>query len=228
MLRSRYRLMLIAGAVAACSLLPAGPASAALTAVANWQMNEEPGATTMGDRSGNKTTGRIGDQVDVGGGDYTFAAHTGTTPSRRVVTVPDKDSLDPGTAHFVVSLRFRTSARDGNLIQKGQSGIAGGFWKVEVHEGRMTCHFRDAAGNTAAVRTVGQVTDGAWHTARCERTASGVSLTVDGVRTARTDAIGTVSNGAVVAIGGKLKCNWGSVGCDPFVGALDWVVVRRG
>jgi len=182
----------------------------------------------MGDRSGNSTTGRIGDQVDVGGGDYTFAAFTGTTPSRRVVTVADKDSLDPGSAGFAVSLRFRTTARDGNVIQKGQSGIAGGFWKIEVHGGRMTCHFRDSAGNTAAVRSPGLVNDGGWHAARCERTANEVSLTLDGVRTARTDPIGSVSNGAVVSIGGKLKCNWDSVGCDPFVGALDWVVVRRG
>ena len=100
--------------------------------------------------------------------------------------MPDNVNLDPGTQPYRVTVRFRTSnGADPNIIQKGQSGQTGGFWKLVLHQGWPRCHFRDSNGVTKAIGFVKgfpsyvKAGDGQWHTLICERLSNGVRITID-------------------------------------------------
>jgi hypothetical protein len=218
-----------------------GATAAAYTA--DWQMNETSGSTML-DSSGNGLNGHIGSQVDLGqrtpdgGFAYGFSGDSSITTDERLVTVPDSSLLDPGAAPYAVTIRLRTAASDTNVLQKGQSGQTGGYWKLEVHQGWPVCHFRDANGNTKAIGFVNstnpdaRVDDNTWHTLRCERTSTGVRMTIDyGSPTAMSrtinGTIGTINNTRPLSIGGKLDCDGVKVGCDYFSGAIDWVHIER-
>lgn len=197
--------------------------------VATWNMNEGTSATRMTDSSGHGITGVIGDLVKPGNGKYTFTYNSGVEPSRRLVLVRDDNRLDPGTGYYSIAMRFTTHKGDQNLVQKGQSNAPGGYWKIGMAQGgKIACHFRDANGMIKAVRPQSPVNDGNWHTILCERTTTGVALTVDGVRRYSKGALGSVSNNAKLMIGGKLNCDWMDNGCDPFVGKIDYITIRNG
>src|SRR5205809_1076758 len=71
-----------------------------------------------------------------------------------------------------------------------------------------------------------RINDGNWHTVRCDRTASRVAMTIDGVGEAyRNGATGTISNTWPVSIGGKVNCDQVKVGCDYYAGDLDQVEI---
>ena len=103
----------------------------------------------------------------------------------RLVTWNDDTRLDPGTSPYAVTIRIKTGAVDPNIIQKGQANQTGGYWKLALKKGWPRCHFRDAAGNTKAIGFVNEprpetkVADGQWHTLRCERTSTGVRMTIN-------------------------------------------------
>jgi hypothetical protein len=61
---------------------------------------------------------------------------------------------------------------------------------------KIVCHFKDALGVTKAVRPQTPVNDGAWHPVVCERTATGVAMTIEGVRHSSIGVLTTVTNGA--------------------------------
>lgn len=221
--------MYVSAAVLGGSLLLAAPADASQI-VASWQMNEGAGARVMADSSGHGHSGSIGRSVGTGtatpgGRGYTFRQTTGDIRSRLVV-VPDSAALDPGTGGYAVTVRLRTSSGSQNMVQKGQSGTAGGYFKVDMTRGQVHCLFRDGAGRTRAVGSSRALNDGRWHTLRCARTASGVSLTVDGSTRTISGSIGSVSNSSPVSVGGKLNCSSAGVGCDAFAGVMDFVRVE--
>jgi hypothetical protein len=126
------------GASDAASDAALGVASGS-SVVANWRMNEGPAASVAQDSSGNNLDGQVSGGVQTG---VVFGAATGyrfpgvswTPPTHpeHLVQVPDNDLLNPGTGNFGLSLRFRTKQQSGNILQKGQSGMAGatGKWKV--------------------------------------------------------------------------------------------------
>jgi hypothetical protein len=69
--------------------------------------------------------------------------------------------------------------------------------------------------------------DGQWHVVRCERTATQVVMTVDGVVTMRVrHATGMISNNVPLTIGGKLNCDQISITCDYFAGDIDYVTIE--
>ena len=152
------------------------PASAA-GAVARWEMNEGRTAHVLHDASGHHLDGAIGSDVDthvVTGGRTGFAfpyLHNGVAPAHpaHLVTVPSRSELNPGTGDYAVTLtlRYKPGANGSNVFQKGQAGSPGGYVKLEVHSGRVSCLFRGSDGS-AAVGT-GVLSDGAWHTVRCAR-----------------------------------------------------------
>lgn len=220
--------------VAAVSFAALGPGALAGAAapgvvVANWQMNESATATTMTDSSGHGITGAIGDLVNPGSGIYRFTYNSGVEPARRLVVVDDDDRLDPGPGYFSVAMRFKTGKGDQNIVQKGQAQAGGGYWKVAMAQGGLiVCHFRDASGTIKAVRPQTPVNNGAWHTVLCERTATGVAMTIDGVRKYSSGALGSVNNSGKLFVGGKLNCDWTTIGCDPFVGTIDYITIRKG
>lgn len=219
------------------------PTAASAQVVADWGMNEGTQATRMIDDSGNGFTGDIGSLVVTGrvragsGYAYDFRGPRGGYRPEQLVTVPDDSRLDPGTEPYAVTLRFRTNASDPNIVQKGQSGQRGGYWKFVLKRGWPRCHFRDENHNTKAIGFVKgspayKVDDGQWHTVRCERLANGVRVTLNygepnAVSRFIRGSIGRIDNRRPLSIGGKLDCARADVGCDYFVGQIDWIRIDR-
>lgn len=220
--------------VAAAAVVVTATAASAIasTTVAAWQLNEPSGASTMIDSSGFRLHGDIGDEVVTntwfnGSRGYHFTGlNTSYRNPERLVTVPDHPLLDPGSGDYAVTIRLRTGAGGGNIVQKGQSGTAGGFFKIDMSKGIVYCVFRGSAGQRA-IGSGTPVNDKQWHTIRCERRADGVYITVDGKVTRSTKGrTGTISNSYPLSIGGKTSCNQRTVGCDYFIGILDSVRVE--
>jgi len=230
------RLLVVVVALAA-ALAMVAPARAAIDQpVAVWQLNEPAGSTTMVDSSGNGINGAIGDHVRVGiallggGTGYRFPWIQPNTPPadpEHLVVVPHDGRLNPGSGAFAVEFRMRTTQSFGNIIQKGQAGAAGGYWKFQQPNGKVACLFRGPQGRSTASSGTVRVNDGAWHTVRCERTSASVVMKVDGVVTGRNfNPTGAIANTKRLAIGGKLNCDQINITCDYFVGDLDYVKIQ--
>jgi PKD repeat protein len=227
---------LVVGALA----IPAQRAEAdADELIADWQMNEAPGATTMVDGSGNDMDGTVGSAVVTG---YVAGGATGyhwsdTQPNQpppkpeRLVQVHD-DRLNPGIGDYAVTVRFRTTETFGNIIQKGQSGAPGGNFKWQIPRGKLVCKFKGLDANGAVVsKSVNSgetlLNDGAWHVVRCERKGDKVIMTIDDTIT-RTGIghTGNIVNTSPLTIGGKLNCDQVEITCDYFVGEVDYVKIE--
>jgi hypothetical protein len=234
----RRRLLTVTAALAGVLAL-AVPANAAIDRpVAIWQMNEAAGARTMVDSSGNGLNGTIGTHVQTGvalsggGTGYRFPYLKPNTPPadpQHLVTVPNSTRLNPGTGDFAVEFRMRTTHSFGNVIQKGQAGSKGGYWKFQQPSGKISCLFRGSAGSsTASAGSSVRVNDGNWHTVRCERTATMVTMKIDGVVTGRNrNATGTIANTRPVTIAGKGNCDQVTITCDYFSGDIDYVKIEK-
>jgi Laminin G domain len=219
-------------------LVLASPASAAIDQpVAIWQMNESAGSQTMLDSSGNGYHGTIGASVQEGtaltggGTGYRFPYKRPNTPPAdpgHLAVVPHSNPLNPGTGDYAIEFRMRTTHSFGNVIQKGQAGARGGYWKFQQPSGKISCLFRGSAGSsTASAGSSVRVNDGNWHTVRCERTASMVTMIIDGVVTGRNrNATGTIANTRPVTIAGKGNCDQVEITCDYFSGDIDYVRIE--
>jgi hypothetical protein len=147
------------------------------------------------------------------------------THPQHLVTVPDNDALDPGTRDYAITVRLRTTHKFGNIIQKGQATVAGGNVKLQIPNGIVQCLIRGSSGSLQ-VNAPRRINDGRWHTVRCERTASAVTLSIDGTTVARKPGrIGKIANSWPVTIGGKTSCDQIEVGCDYYAGDLDYVEI---
>lgn len=221
-MRNRSAAAAAAGAAAGVLLL-ASPATAG-TWVAGYQMNET-GGRTMQDATG-RHDGSIGADVVLTGKTYRFPKPSTAYRPQHLVTVPDAPALDPGTGTWSLTARFRYSQASGNIAQKGQS--TGPFFKLESHRGALSCLFRGDAGSKAVGTGAQDMNDGLWHTVTCKRAGSEVSITVDGVTRRATGSTGRIANGYPLSIGGKSACNGTTVGCDYWVGEMDYLRVEVG
>jgi hypothetical protein len=190
---------------AAAITIGAGPAAAASSFGAQWNMNE-PSGTTMLDSSGNGNNGTMYNVTRTSAG-YSF---NGTTSK---VVVPSSDSLNPGTSDFSYSVQVQTSrvppsGTDYDLIRKGISSTAGGEYKLEIVYsngiGKAFCLVKDNSKVSATVKGTTNVTDGKVHTLTCQKTSTGVTLLVDNLAP-RTKAVslGSVSNTSALTISAK-------------------------
>ncbi len=234
----RRRFLAVSAALAGVIAM-VSPAHAAIDQpVAVWQMNEPAGSRTMVDSSGNGINGVIGTDVLAGtalpggGIGYRFPYVKPNQPPanpERLVQVPHNPRLNPGTGDFAVQVRMRTTNSFGNVIQKGQAGARGGYWKFQQPSGKISCLFRGSAGSSAASSATVRVNDGNWHTVRCERTSSSVTMWVDGAFTSRNrNATGTIANTRPVTIAGKGNCDQVDITCDYFSGDIDYVKIETG
>ena len=232
----RGRLLAVAVTLAA-ALSMASPARAAINQpVAIWQMNESAGARTMVDSSGNGINGVIGTDVlagtalSGGGTGYRFTFVQPNQPPanpERLVQVANRTALNPGSGDFAVEFRMRTTHSFGNIVQKGQSGSKGGYFKFQQPSGKISCLFRGSAGSSTASSGAVRVNDGQWHVVRCERTSSSVTMTVDGRVTGRNrNPTGTIANTRPLTIAGKLNCDQVNTTCDYFAGDLDYLKIE--
>jgi hypothetical protein len=232
-MRKRFGSSLTAAFVAVVAF--AAPASAAT--LANWQMNEGPNASVMVDKSGH-VNGTIGSAVVTG---FTFNGATGyhwpfTSPTappakpERIVQA-NSSTLNPGSGNYTVTLRYRTTKHFGNIVQKGQAGSSGGYFKLENPNGQLTCVFRgtNSSGKFLRKQVVsGVLSDGQWHVVRCSRTATRLTLNVDGkvVATAK-GSTGNISNNRPISIAGKLNCDQIHTTCDYFTGDIDYIKISN-
>ena len=231
----RSTVVVLSASLALTGMATAADAVADRT-VALWNMNESSGARTMIDSSGNGRKGTIGREVKTGvrvdgAKGYRFARLEPDTPPthpEHLVTVPDSSALDPGDRDYAITVRLRTTGKFGNIVQKGQATVSGGNVKLQIPNGIVQCLYRGSV-TTLLVSSKRRLNDGRWHTVRCERTASAVTLTVDGtVEARRSGRTGKISNSWPVSIGGKTKCDQVKVGCDYYVGDLDWIRIEAG
>jgi len=222
-------------AVSATVLGTASPAGAAATTlVASWQMNEPAHASVMTDSSGHGINGTIGSTVQTGvvtagatGYKWPFKKPTALpVEPQRLITVSNS-ALNPGVRDYAVTFRYRTTQPFGNVIQKGQNASKGGYFKFEQPSGFMTCLFKDGAGSQRAVKSKIATNNGGWHTIRCERTQTGLTMTIDGTTSYRlAGATGSIANSVPLTIGGKSNCDQVTTTCDYFTGQIDWVKIE--
>ena len=229
----RIRGLAVVGLAIGMVLAMTSPASAATTG--SWSFNEGRGARVANDSSSSNLDGRVGSDVVTGVKYDGATAYRFTTANRydvrpqHLVTIPNNDRLNPGTSKYVVSVRFRTARDFSNVVQKGQGATAGGNWKIEVYNGRAICLFRAGNGSDVAVRSKGRIDDGRWHSIRCGRSGSSVTLYVDGTLQGKGSGIsGSLRNSWELAIGGKSRCDANRVVCDYFAGDIDYVRIQKG
>jgi hypothetical protein len=206
----------------------AAPAMSAPATVGDWRMNEGPAATVMVDQSGRGHNGAIGDKVQPGqslgsGVGYTFPSPQVVSQDRsRLVVVSSRAALNPGESDVQLTVRIQTSgAGEGNLMQKGQAGAPGGFYKVEITKGRPGCYFRGSLGTREAWWPT-KINDGNVHTIECHRRSNRVDISVNGQPSVtKWGRTGSISNAAPLVLGGKYSCNPGAGNeCDYYTGKL--------
>jgi hypothetical protein len=217
----------------ALAIVVAGTTPANAKLRADWRMNERRGATVMRDSSGHRINGSIGSHVVVGGGVYRWPFRSPTDPPaepERIVRVAHRKVLNPGTGFYAVKFRYKTAQPFGNLIQKGQAGAPGGYFKIENPNGIIQCKFRGRKKNgtwgALVAKSPTALSDGKFHTIRCERRRTSVKMYVDGVlRVTRHGNTGKIVNTRPISIGGKLNCDNVTKTCDYFTGTLGYVQI---
>lgn len=236
MLRRSLTLALPAAALTLGVLL-AQPAVASTHSV-TWNMNETGGRVMHAAGAG--PDGTIGAHVQVGvstgaGRGYRFPAPAPTRQDpARLVTVTDNAAaagfLDPHGAPITITVRLKPGSGQYNVLQKGQATTAGGYYKMEVNGAGRTpgipdCNFGDGA-HSAQVAWPSRIDNGSFHTVVCSKTATRVSIRVDGGKAvSKAAAIGSISNTYALSIGGKVSCNGGTVDCDYLEATVDRAAV---
>jgi concanavalin A-like lectin/glucanase superfamily protein len=201
------------------------PSASAATTVATWNMGDS--GSTMSDASGRGHPGTLHGvtvkQAGISGSAFGF------TRKPAYVTVPASADFAPGTGPFQLTVYLRTSVlpsasvEDYDIIRMGLSTTSGGDWKLEVlKNGVAYCGFR-GSGGVASATSGRSVVDGAWHTVSCRRSATAVSVTVDGTATTLTGNRGSITSQATLYIGAK-----DTAGDDQYTGLVDSVTLTRG
>ena len=203
------------------------------------QLNEAAGATVAVDSSGMGHNGAIGSHVRMNGSWADWDRHPpdagiyyGASHLIMVDDAPD-GTLDPGTGNFSVEIRYRSTDKFGNVIQKGQSRTVGGQVKFQQPKGVISCMFKSPTGR-AAIGSKTPLNDGQWHVVRCDRTSTMVEMYVDGVfRNRIRHTTGNIDNTKPWTIGGKFECDTsdptiGADSCDYFPGDIDYVKFTKG
>lgn len=233
------RLAAVMGAVVLTAAMATTWSSASAAApedvVAVWELDEPAGAGVLLDAGPQAVHGTAGSSVQRGAPVDGATAHVFSTvdPDRspvdpgRLDVVAHDERLNPGPGDFAVTVRLLTTRPQGNVVQKGQASSTGGYFKVDMDDGRVACLFRGDAGSLH-VRSSARIDTGRWTEVRCHRSATALSLYVDGVLVHRRAGVaGVVANTWPLTIAGKSSCNQVTVGCDYYSGAIDRVTLTR-
>jgi hypothetical protein len=215
-----------AGALAAAGLLVLIEPAFAAAPVSLWHMDETSGSKmvdSVGDNDGTLKNVTL-NQPGLVNRAYSF---NGTSS---MVTVPDNASLDPGASDFsfTASVKFsQVPQSDYDIVRKGLSTDTGGDYKMEIlpkdnHTTALaSCHY--SGSRTSSTLTKGpNLADGAWHTITCKKTATSISITIDGQTFTKTVTVGSISNNGRLTVGAKMK---GASGADWYKGLMDEVSV---
>jgi hypothetical protein len=203
------------------------------------QLNEPARSTVAVDSSGMGHNGAIGSHIKMNGSYGTWDRHPPDAGiyygAAHLLMINDAadGSLDPGTGNFSVEVRYRSTAKFGNMIQKGQAKTTGGQVKFQQPKGVMSCMFKSPTG-TAAIGSKTALNDGQWHVVKCVRTPTMVEMYVDGVfRNRIRHTTGNINNTKAWTVGGKFDCDTsnprtGADSCDYFPGDIDYIKFTKG
>ncbi|HWG99470.1 MAG TPA: LamG-like jellyroll fold domain-containing protein [Pilimelia sp.] len=156
------------------------------------------------------------------------AANAASCP-RVVLEGGDDADLDPGTRAFRYGAWVRATAaqtgHNANIMQKGVA-TAESQWKLQIggRKGKAHCVLVGRGSRQAYIaKSSVTVNDGAWHSLVCSRTATALTVYVDGVArgTVAVPPNLTVANDLPLRVGGQNLSNR----TDQFGGALDDVFV---
>jgi Laminin G domain len=237
-LASAVTAALAASPAAGAATRSAGATSAAALASTQliYNMDDPAGSSVMQDSGPLGLNGTVGNEVVTGFNTdgitgYQFPRLTPNKPPahpEHLVNIPDNDAVDPGDGNYTVEIRYKTTNPFGNLIQKGQAKTVGGQFKIQLPGGKVQCYFKGPLGKDG-VGYRQPIDDGLFHTIICAKTATSVTLWVDGVKRAtKTGPMGNVNNTFPLTIGGKPKCDQVTVTCDYFGGVVDYVKITKG
>jgi Concanavalin A-like lectin/glucanases superfamily len=181
------------------------PATAAATTVAHWEFDETSG-NTVGDSSGfgnNGTATNVTFNLDGVTARSSDRAY-GFDGSSSRITVPSSPSLVPGDKDITLSLWFHSTFHAGNGDYDWDMVKKGGY-KIEIYKKKKLeqarCAFTGSKGKID-FQDGPTLTDGQWHHVVCQKTAAGVTLTVDSVTyPIRRGDVGTVKKGKELWIG---------------------------
>jgi len=144
---------------------------------------------------------------------------------------PSAANLNPGTRPISYGAKVLLSpgqtSKGQNVVQKGYSATSSQYkLQVDGAAGRASCVLVGARPGIKLVTSAVSVADGNWHAVECRRTATALTVLVDGaVRGNRTLVPGlSVANDRPLSIGGK----GAYFDNDQFQGTLDDVWVRIG
>lgn len=213
-----HRLLPLAAAGTAVAAF-AAPVNAAGTLVADWEMNETSG-TTMVDSAGNNT-GTL-QNITPNGSYYAFNGVDS------LATATQNFAIGSANITFTARLRFgqvpSSTVGDYDVVR----GAPTGRWKMEIvrrnsgTQAKANCHFAGTRTGTNLARGP-SLADGKWHTVTCTKTATTVSLTVDGTTYTTSVSVGDINTtGKQIALGGQ------ATGADQYMGDLDYVQVKVG
>ncbi len=209
----RNRLIGVIAVAFVTGLVGAGRADAVAFG-ASWQLNEKTGKVI--DSSGNHNDGVVHGGVTRNGTGYTFDGHSG------YVSVANSATLNPGAADVTITIGFTLDGNpaagdDYDLVRKGLAGTKGGDFKVEILPGgKAFCRFR---GTTAATVSGGSNLGTGTHTIQCLKTASKISVSVDGsVKASKSVKVGNISNSQPVMLAAK-------PGDDFTKGLIDFITI---
>jgi Concanavalin A-like lectin/glucanases superfamily len=198
----------------------ASPAQAAPTVQALWHMDAVPDMIDSAGGDNNGTTSNI----TMSGGFYAF---NGTDS---IAQVSHEANLNPGPTDIRVEARVNTATppaagESNDIIRKGTSGTAGGYYKLEFRGkagGGMTaaCIFKDQ--NKVVGTAILAVPSTGWSTVTCTKTATSVIVDVNGKAKTTSNAVSAIANSAAVQVGGK------GDGTDVLSGLMDYVNISTG
>ena len=190
---------------AATLLAVALPASAATTTVLNF-IGSVTGPLAI-DTSGLGNDGTL-HNVTATGAHYSFGTDA-------YISVPASSTINPGRANTSYGVTMRLPAgyiytHDLSLVRRGASTFAGAYYKMELDYRKATgntvlvCAMRDQKGHTGYVSTTATgLNDGDWHTLKCSRTATRVSLSKDAATTKKAARVGNLSSNRQLTFGAE-------------------------
>ncbi|GGK25309.1 hypothetical protein GCM10010124_17320 [Pilimelia terevasa] len=233
---------LLASALAAVGVLPAGPAQAAPRQVARWSFDSAAAPMTYRDSTGNGHTlrpltrhgGRAVPVLHAPGRALLFpwpCAGAGVECPKAALTTAGTADLNPGTAAIrysaLVKLPLYRRGTPQVVLTKGY-GNAGGSYKMQLDpRGIPGCIlFRTGTGEVYGAGAGPTVADSVWHRIECLRDRTALVLLVDGVQRQRSPiprAL-SVANAAPLVVGARNTHDRN----DQFNGYLDDVRITIG
>ncbi len=121
---------------------------------------------------------------------------------------------------------------DLSLVRRGASTFAGAYYKMELDYRKATgntvlvCAMRDQKGHTGYVSTTATgLNDGDWHTLKCSKTATRVSLSKDAATTTKAASVGNLSSNRQLNFGAEKVTE--TTYSKHFPGDMDSIVLTK-